>query len=161
MLYKDCHNTKHTMQPLNFKLSSSSSCKMNFCDGHNRVFSFHSLLALALCVIFLILVSLKNVKKYSNVFEIFSTLRVPFGHPLFEKTSNNVDFSLWGNRALRATTQSTSFDIYKTQVTPKSWKSHIVSPGPQYPQLICPPCFLLLSTYSLHNNKKAWKMLYK
>ena len=60
----------------------------------------------ALCLIFMILVSLENVKKYSHVvarlpqrlkstlFEIFSTLRVPFGHPPFEKISNNVDFSL-------------------------------------------------------------------
>ena len=59
-----------------------------------------------LCLIFMILVSLENVKKYSHVvarlthrlkstlFEIFSTLRVPFGHPPFEKFSNNVDFSL-------------------------------------------------------------------
>ena len=61
---------------------------------------------IALCLIFMILVSLENVKKYSHVvarlpqrlkstlFEIFSTLRVPFGHPPFEKISNNVDFSL-------------------------------------------------------------------
>ena len=28
-----------------------------------------------------------------------STLRVTFGHPQFEKISNNVDFNLWGNRA--------------------------------------------------------------
>ena len=33
------------------------------------------------------------------MFEIFSTLRVLFGHPLFEKISNNIDFSLWGIRA--------------------------------------------------------------
>ena len=58
------------------------------------------------CLIFMFLVSLENVKKYSHVvarlpqrlkstlFEIFSTLRVPFGHPPFEKISNNVDFSL-------------------------------------------------------------------
>ena len=49
-----------------------------------------------LCLIFMILVSIENVKKYSHVvaqlpqrlkstlFEIFSTLRVPFGHPPFE-----------------------------------------------------------------------------
>ena len=54
----------------------------------------------ALCLIFMILVSLENVKKYSHVvarlpqrlkstlFEIFSTLRVPFWHPPFEKISN-------------------------------------------------------------------------
>ena len=60
----------------------------------------------ALCVIFMILVSLENVKKYSYVvarlpqrlksmlFEIFSTLRVLFGHPPFEQISNNIDFSL-------------------------------------------------------------------
>ena len=59
-----------------------------------------------LCVISMILVSLENVTKYSHVvarlpqrlkstlFEIFSTLRVPFGHPPFKKISNNVDFSL-------------------------------------------------------------------
>ena len=46
----------------------------------------------ALCVIFMILVSLENVTKYAH--EIFSTLQVPFGHPPFEKISNNVDFSL-------------------------------------------------------------------
>ena len=61
-------------------------------------------------LIFMILVSLENVKKYSHVvarlpqrlkstlFEIFfytlGTLWVPFGHPPFEKTSNNVDFGL-------------------------------------------------------------------
>ena len=65
-----------------------------------------STLTFTLCLIFMILVSLENVKKYSHVvaqlpqrlkstlFEIFSTLRVPFGHPPFEKISNNVDFSL-------------------------------------------------------------------
>ena len=49
----------------------------------------------------MILVSLENVKKYSHVvarlpqrlkstlFEIFSTLWVPFGHPPFEKITNN------------------------------------------------------------------------
>ena len=48
-----------------------------------------------LCLIFMILVSLENVKKYSHVaallpqrlksmlFEIFSTLQVPFGQVLF------------------------------------------------------------------------------
>ena len=60
----------------------------------------------ALCVIFMILVSLENVTKYAHVvaqlpqrlkstlFEIFSSLRVPFGHPPFVKISNNVHFSL-------------------------------------------------------------------
>ena len=81
----------------------------------------------ALCVIFMILVSLENVKKYSHVvarlpqrlkstlFEIFSTLRVPFGHPPFEKISNNVDFSLWGKQC-----------ICPAKMRPKLWKSHIV-----------------------------------
>ena len=60
----------------------------------------------SLCLIFMILVSLENVNKYSHVvarlpqrlkstlIEIFSSLHVPFGHPPFEKISNNVDFSL-------------------------------------------------------------------
>ena len=81
----------------------------------------------ALCLIFMILVSLENVKKYSHVvarlpqrlkstlFEIFSTLRVPFGHPPFEKISNNVDFSLWGKQC-----------ICPAKMRPKLWKSHIV-----------------------------------
>ena len=75
----------------------------------------------------MILVSLENVKKYSHVvarlpqrlkstlFEIFSTLQVPFGHPPFEKISNNVDFSLWGKQCIC---------LVKTR--PKLWKSHIV-----------------------------------
>ena len=53
-----------------------------------------------------------HLKKYSHVvarlpqrlkstlFEIFSTLRVPFRHPPFEKISNNVDFSLWGKQCI-------------------------------------------------------------
>ena len=91
---------------------------------------FSALLAAALCLIFLILVSLENVKKYSHVvarlpqrlkstlFEIFSTLRVPFGHPPFEKISNNVDFSLWGKQC-----------ICPAKMRPKLWKSHIVLPS--------------------------------
>ena len=73
---------------------------------HPHTVVMDRLIDFALCVIFMILVSLENVKKYSHVvarlpqrlksmlFEIFSTLRVPFGHPPFEKISNNVDFSL-------------------------------------------------------------------
>ena len=64
-----------------------------------------------LCLIFMILVSLENVKKYSHVvawlpqrlkstlFEIFSNGGCPKGTRSVEKISNNVDFSLWGNRA--------------------------------------------------------------
>ena len=75
----------------------------------------------------MILVSLENVKKYSHVvarlpqrlkstlFEIFSILQVPLGHPPFEKISNNVDFSLWGKQC-----------ICPTKMRPKLWKSHIV-----------------------------------
>ena len=67
---------------------------------------------MALCVIFMILVLLENVTIYSLVvarlpqrlksmlFEIFSSLRVPFGHPPFEKISNNIDFSLWGKQCI-------------------------------------------------------------
>ena len=93
-----------------------------------RIFSTHSLMnSHALCMIFMILVSLENVNKYSHVvarlpqklksmlFEIFSTLRVPFGHPSFEKNSNNIDFSLWGKHC-----------ISPTKMRPKLWKSHIV-----------------------------------
>ena len=46
---------------------------------------------------------------------IFSTLRVPFRHPPFEKISNNVDFSLWDKQCICA-----------AKMRPKSWKSHIV-----------------------------------
>ena len=51
----------------------------------------------------------------STLFEIFSILRVPFGHPPFEKISNNVDFSLWGKQC-----------ICPAKMRPKLWKSHIV-----------------------------------
>ena len=80
-----------------------------------------------LYLIFMILVSLENVKKYSHViawlpqrlksmlFEIFSTLRVPFEHPPFEKISNNIDFSIWDNQC-----------ICPVKMRPKSWKSNIV-----------------------------------
>ena len=76
----------------------------------------------SLCVIFMILVSLENVKKYSHVvarlpqrlkstlFEIFSNRGCLKGIQSVEKISNNVDFSLWSNRA---TTQSKFFDIFK------------------------------------------------
>ena len=50
----------------------------------------------------------------STLFEIFSTLWVPFGHPPFEKISNNVDFSLWGKQY-----------IIPAKMRPKSWKSYI------------------------------------
>ena len=33
-------------------------------------------------------------------FEIFSSLKVPFGDPLLEKVSKNVDFSLWGKHCI-------------------------------------------------------------
>ena len=60
----------------------------------------------ALCVSFMILVSLENVKKYTlggctitsktkiNVFDKNFSLRWPFGAALFEIFSKNVDFSL-------------------------------------------------------------------
>ena len=60
----------------------------------------------ALCLIFMILVSLENVKKYSNavarlpqrlkstLFEIFSNGGCPKGTRSVENISNNVDFSL-------------------------------------------------------------------
>ena len=51
----------------------------------------------------------------SMLFEIFSTLRVTFGHPPFEKISNNVDFRLWGKQC-----------ICPAKMRPKLWKSHIV-----------------------------------
>ena len=47
---------------------------------------------------------------------LINTLRVPFGHPPFEKISNNVDFSLWGKQC-----------ICPTKMRPKLWKSDIVS----------------------------------
>ena len=67
----------------------------------------------------MILVSFENVKKYfhvvkSTLFEIFSTLRVLFRHPPFEKISNNVEFSLWGKQCICA-----------VKMRPKLWKSHI------------------------------------
>ena len=85
--------------------------------------------AAALCVIFMILVSLENVTKFShvvaarlpqrlkiNVVWFFSTLLlVPFGHLSYEKISNNVDFSLWGKQC-----------ICPAKMRPKKWKSHIV-----------------------------------
>ena len=66
---------------------------------------------ITLCVIFMILVSLENVKKYSHVvawlpqrlkstfIEIFSSGGPPKGTWSEEKISKNVDYSLWGNRA--------------------------------------------------------------
>ena len=53
----------------------------------------------ALCVIFKILASLENVKKMWSggctiTSRLKSTLFDIFGHPPFEKMSNNVDFSL-------------------------------------------------------------------
>ena len=91
---------------------------------------------MALYLIFMILVSFENVKKYSHVvarlpqrlkstlFEMFSTLWIPFGHPPFEKISNNDDFSLWGKQC-----------ICPAKMRPKLWKSHIV--------LRCGPTLLL------------------
>ena len=54
----------------------------------------------------------------STLFEIFSTLQVPFGHPPFEKISNNIDFSLWGKQC-----------IIPAKMRPKLWKSDIVMGG--------------------------------
>ena len=98
-----------------------------FLKNHVTLVSKYICTHTTLCLIFMILVSLENVKKYSHVvarlpqrlkstlFEIFSTLRVPFGHPPFEKISNNVDFSLWGKQC-----------ICPAKMRPKLWKSHIV-----------------------------------
>ena len=78
-----------------------------FCETNFTIF-----FVCTLCVIFMILVSLENVKKMlwvvarlpqrlkSKLFEIFSTLRAPFGHPPFENFSNNIDFSLWDKQCI-------------------------------------------------------------
>ena len=46
----------------------------------------------------------------SILFEIFSNEAAPKGPLEWEKISNNVDFSLWGNHAA---TQNTFFDVFK------------------------------------------------
>ena len=64
-------------------------------------------------MILMILVSLKNVKKYSHViaqqlpqrlkstlFEIFYTLQVPFGHPPFENFQRTLNLAFEANSTL-------------------------------------------------------------
>ena len=69
-------------------------------------------------MIFIILVSfLQDNALFTSKAKKNSTLRVPFGHPPFEKISNNVDFSLWGKQC-----------ICPAKMRPKLWKSHIVRP---------------------------------
>ena len=74
------------------------------------------IVGLALCVIFMILVSLENVKK--NVFWVVARLLQRLKSTLFEIFSNGaapkkgVDFILWGSRA---TTQNTFFEIFKCE----------------------------------------------
>ena len=71
-----------------FSRGGSNGHAMYVCRAAETMF-YIAKWALALCLIFMILVSLEKVKKYSQrlkltLFEIFSTLRVPFGHPPFE-----------------------------------------------------------------------------
>ena len=82
---------------------------------------------MALCLIFMILLSLENVKKYSHVvvrlpqrhtstlFEIFSTLWVPFEHPPFEKNSNNVILPFEANSALSCEMRHKLWKLYIVQ----------------------------------------------
>ena len=71
-----------------------------------------------LCVIFTILVSFSQdnamhclpQRLKSTLFEIFCNGAAPKGPAEWEKITNNIDFSFWGNHA---TTQNTFFDIFK------------------------------------------------